>query len=220
MSDYGAQPNDGMLAQDRLKVFCIGDSRMVGNFSTSLGGCRMELFQSLRNRLGYSPRFVGSDSYNSFIFPMCGMSGETTAGIITRLATQAALYPNCNVIIIDIGVNDAIGGTAAATIANDVDSIVTTLRAQSPNAVILVALTVDYDTFTSQVVAYNAALTTKMQARNDYAANPALAKTSLYDMYTAIGPYGGTYFANGGHLNAAGYTIEANGWYNKIINVF
>lgn len=220
MPDYGGQPNDSLAIADRRKVFCIGDSRTVGNFSTALGGYRFDLFTKLRNRWGHSPRFVGSDSWNSFIFPMCGMSGENTAGIISRLATQAPLFPNCDVILLDIGVNDAIVGTAPATIVANVTSILATLRTYSPNAVILVAKTVDYDTFTSQVVAYNAALDTAIQARGDYSASPAIAKTSLYDMYTDIGPYGVTYFANAGHLNAAGYAIETLGWYNKIITVF
>lgn len=207
------------MSSARLSIFCVGDSRTVGNFSTELGGYRFGLFNAVRNKIGYAPRFLGSDAANAFFLPLCGASGDKTADCNTKITTQAPLFSNASFVLIDIGVNDAIIGTAAATIASNTNAIVDIARTYSPNATIIVAKTCDYSGFNAEVVAYNAALTTTISQRADYSASPAVAKTSLYDLYSDIGTYSGTYFANAGHLNAAGYAIEASGWYNKMVSL-
>ena len=206
-------------SQDRLSLFCIGDSRCVGNFSTDRGGYRYGFFTRLQTKLGYDPRLCGSNFWNSFVLPCCAQSGDRVADCLTKVTAQSPLFLGMNLVLIDIGVNDAIVGTTPATIISGVNSIIDQVRTYSPNAIVIVTKTVDYNGFTSLVTAYNSALGTAMALRGDYAVNPAIGKTSLYDANTDIGPYSVTYFANDGHNNAAGYDIIAAGYYNKIASL-
>ncbi len=208
------------MSSARMSLFCCGDSITVGNFSTEQGGYRMPLFLKMQKRLGYSPRFVGSDSANSFIFNCMGVSGGFSANLAASAIIQSPLFPNTTAAIIHIGTNDMLGAIAHATITANVISVINSLRSNSPDITIWVAKIIDCNGHTAEVDAYNVSLTTAIQGIASYSSINLLGKTMLIDMNAVLGPYNVTNYGNGTHPNATGYGIMADGWYNQLATLF
>lgn len=215
-----SSPTIGLRSKDRISFACCGDSITVGNFSTSLGGWRMGFFNSMRNHLGYDPKFSGSDSANSFIFNLIGASGETSTGLLSRVTTQSPLFPNTTIALINIGINDVLGAVPNSTITANTISIINQLRTDSPSITIWVANLIDRNTYTAQVNSYNTDLFTALQGIASYSASNVVGKTMHINMNAVVGPYSGTNYADNTHPNATGYALMTNGWYNQVSTIF
>lgn len=180
----------------------------------------MELFYALQTHLGHAPRFTGSNQVTTCPLPNCATSGYTSAQILTAVQTQSPLFTNTKCYLIDAGTNDVIAGTANATITANIISTIDQIRTDNSTATIFVANLYDRSGKTSEIQSLNTALATAIQGIASYSATPTLGKTMLYDQYTVIGAYSGTNYSDVTHLNATGYTLAANGWYNQIITLF
>jgi len=218
---FSSSGANNVAKANRFGVMPIGDSRTAGNGSTALGGYKRELFESLRNHLGHAPRFCGTDQAATCVLPNCAVSGLTSAQILTAVQAQSPLFPTCNVYLIDSGTNDVIAGTANSTITANILSTISQIYTDNPNATVIVANLYDRSGKSAEITAFNAALATAVAGHAKYSATPAIGKCFLYDQYSVIGPYGaGTLYGDVTHLNAAGYTIAAAGWYNQIITLY
>lgn len=205
---------------NRFSVMPIGDSRTAGNGSTALGGYKIGLFQLLMNHVGHSPRFCGTDQAGTCFTPNCAVSGLNSAQILTAVTAQSPLFPTCDVYLIDDGTNDVLAGTPTATTTANVISAINQIYADNPNATIFVGNLYDRSGFTTEIQAYNTALAAAVAGHAKYSATPARGKVMNYDQYSVLGPYTPTYWGDVTHLNAAGYALAANGWYNQIITLY
>lgn len=218
--EFNASAADSMGASARIGVMCIGDSITVGTGSTTLGGYRLGLFNSMKGRLGYSPKFVGSNDANSFIFNCCAVSGLTSAQILSLVQTQSPLFPTTNIYLIHAGTNDVLASTPTATTTGNILSMIAQIRVDNPNATIWVADIIDRSGFTSQVSTFNTALTTVVQGVASYSATNVRGKTMMVDINAALGPYNVTNYSDVTHPNVVGYALVTTGWYNQIITLF
>lgn len=218
----GSRQGDSTPSAERLSIMCCGDSRTHGTAggTTVRGAYRFTLNSLLTTRKGFAPRFIGGTSDTGITWNMCGQGARTTTTLLTDIQAQSPRFPSTQIFLIDIGANDVNTGVATATSTANVDSMITQIRIDSPNATIWVAKIFDIEAKSAQVVTYNDALTAKMALRSDYSATNVLAKTMMYDLYTLVGPYGPTNFSNALHCNDTGYDVVANGWYNQIITLF
>lgn len=198
----------------------IGDSRTAGNGYTVKGGYKMELFYSLQSRIGYAPRFVGTNQVSTCPLPNCATSGYTSAQVLTAVQAQSPLFPTTNVYLLDSGTNDVLAGTATATTLANVLSTIDQIYTDNPSATIFMGNIYDRSGFTAAIQAHNIALAAAVVAHAKYSATPAIGKVMLYDQYTVIGPYDVANFGDLSHLNSTGYTLAAAGWHNQIITLY
>lgn len=217
---YSASVTDTMPSAARLGVMCIGDSITVGTGSPSLGGYRMGLFTQMRAHLAYSPKFVGSNDANSFIFNCCATAGFTSAQILTSVQAQSPIFPTTNIYLIHAGTNDVLASTPTATTTGNILSMIAQIRVDNPNATIWVADIIDRSGFTTQINTFNPALTTAVQGIASYSATNVIGKTMMVDINAALGPYNVTNYSDVTHPNAIGYALVTMGWYNQIITLF
>lgn len=218
--DYNSNPSDPILSSERLSIMPIGDSRTAGNGSTARGGYKLGLFQKLQAHLNYAPRFVGSNQVATCFLPNCATSGYTASQILTAVQAQSPLFPNTDVYLIDAGTNDVIAGTSAGTIVTTVLSIEAQIRTDNPGATIFIANLYDRSGSTSGIITFNGVLATGVAGLADYSATPAIGKTMFYDQYAVLGSYTPTYWGDVTHLNIAGYSLAANGWYDQIVTIY
>lgn len=206
---------------DRFSLMPIGDSRTAGNGSTALGGYKIQLFRLLQDHLGHAPSFCGTDQAGTCFLPNCAVSGLHSTQILSAVTAQSPLFPGCKIYLIDAGTNDVIAGTATATTTGNILSMISQIYTDNPNATVIVANLYDRSGKEAEITAFNTALATAVAGHAKYSATPAIGKCFNYDQYSVIGPYGaGTLYGDVTHLNAAGYTVAANGWYNQIITLY
>ena len=218
--DYTPNSLDSIPAASRLSVMPIGDSRTAGNGSTVRGGYKLGLFQKLQSRLGYAPRFTGSNAVATCFLPNCATSGYTAAQILSAVQTQSPLFPTTNVYLLDAGTNDVIAGTAASTIVTTVLAIEAQIRTDNPSATVFIANLYDRSGSSAGITAFNSALATGVAGLSNYSSTPTAGKTMFYNQYSVLGPYSVTYWGDVTHLNAAGYNLAADGWFNQIAAVY
>lgn len=195
-----------------LKVMCVGDSITYGFNSTDAGGYRSELFTGLNARLGYLPMSAGFDIYGYLgRNKMCGLSGERTDETLVRTLVQMPTFKP-DYIFLHTGTNDttqlatSAGPNSVAQSMVYLTSILNSTFAANPECRLFICTIIDNGTYHSQVVTYNTALTTLVQARPEYAKGNLI----LVDMYTAMGLYSTSTWGDATHPNAAGYTVMAN----------
>lgn len=217
---FSASFADVMPAAARLGVLCIGDSITVGTGSTALGGYRMGLFTQMQSHIGYSPKFVGSNDANSFIFKCCAVTGYTSAQILTLVQTQSPVFPTTNIYLIHAGTNDVLSGVPTATTTGNIISMIDQIRSDNAEATIWVADIIDRSGYTAEVNTFNTALNTAIQGIPSYSSTDVLGKTMLINMNAIVGPYSPSTYSDATHPNAAGYALMTTGWYNKIITLF
>lgn len=218
--EFSANVSDSIMSSERLSLVTGGDSIMVGVGSTSMGGWRFGLFSQLNSRVGYAPKFVGRDWANNFLFPQCGVSGDTSTQLLARVQTQSPLFPNTRIGLLEIGINDILSGVQTATILANTNSILDRWRTDSPGMTIWVANLIDRSGSTSAVNAYNSALAVSLAGRSDWSATNVLGKTMLIDMFSVLGPYNAANYSDLIHPNATGYALMTTGWFNQIATLF
>lgn len=103
-------------AQDDLVVVAFGDSLTAGYNIGAEEAFPARLEAALRDR-GYPVRVVNA-----------GVSGDTTAGGLARLDWMLADAPD--VVIVELGANDALRGMDPALTEANLDAILTRLRAE------------------------------------------------------------------------------------------
>lgn len=204
----------------RRRYMPVGDSLVVGTPNDSArGGWREVLVGKTYNGLPW--KSVGGQVSGNFgENRMCGAAGQTAIDLAAKMIEQAPQFLTNAVgdepdplVLIHAGTNDCTqlnsGGTPLlSTSMTAYSNILNYIRTANAKARVYAALIIDNQVAHTQVVAYNAALTTLIQARADYTDG----YVKIVDMYTALGLYSGTYWADGTHLNTAGYKVKGLAW--------
>jgi acyl-CoA thioesterase-1 len=99
---------------DRPVILALGDSITAG-FGVDVGSGWPELLQQLLDSAGYKYRVVNA-----------GVSGDTSAGGLSRLEALLALKPR--VLILELGGNDGLRGTPASSTRANLEEIIVTSR--------------------------------------------------------------------------------------------
>lgn len=210
-----------------VTIMPAGDSLAQGvgdTTTTAVGGYRMMLLSSMTSRLGFQPRFVGDNNTNSSAWGFCGVSGLRVDELYEApyIYTQVPQF-RPDVIPLHIGTNDCTqlhnltpGYKTLAESRASYTTLLDYIRTTSPNTIVLACLIIDNNTAHSEVVAYNTAINTDIQARSDYASG----KVKIVDMYTGVGLYSATNYADGSHLNYAGYTLMAATYQTALNTIF
>lgn len=207
----------------QLKVMFVGDSLTVGvgdTLTLATGGYKTQLIAGINARIKTQALYVGSQFNNG---RMCGASGMTAGEIAVNpyLIVQVPQYTP-DVIFLHIGTNDCTQrnttGTPTLTKSRaDVTKVLDNIRNNAPNCIVFIARIIDNQTAHNEVVEFNeTAIDIDVPLRADYAAG--LVK--IVDIYNAVGLYSTDTFADGSHLNSAGYTLEANAWQTAFNLVF
>lgn len=204
----------------RRRYMVVGDSLAVGTPNDiARGGWREVLVGKTYNSLPW--KSVGGQSSGNFgENRMCGQAGQTVTDLATKMLEVAPQFlsnvvgdePD-PVVLIHAGTNDCTqlnsgGSPLLATSMASYTNLLNYIRNANATARVYAALIIDNQTAHTQVVAFNSALTTLIQARTDYASG----YLKIVDMYAALGLYSGTYWADGTHLNTAGYKVKGTAW--------
>lgn len=208
---------------DRLQVSFCGDSLTNGNQSTTTGGYRARLLSLIAATYNdFYPNVVGSDFNNTYSYGMIGASGMRSDQILnTYLIPELATIP-CptmpvapDIVFLLAGTNDMLQGVAKSTWLGYEEDIIDAFRAANTNCHVFVGNLIDRDTYTATVADWNTSLLSTLQARSDW-------NTFVHhvDLYSAVGAYGATYYADQTHPNTAGYNLMANAWYTAYESIF
>lgn len=198
----------------QFRIMLCGDSITAGVGSTSTGGYRSSLMQSMINTFSSTKvEFVGSDSVN-IGGRMCGTSGLTTAELAASryLGSQVKAYKP-DVITILIGANDCTqlhnltpGYPTLAQSRASYTAMLDAIRVDAPYCVVFACKAIDNNTAGAEVIAYNDAIFGDILLRSDY--QSGLIK--IVDTYTDVGPYSAINYADGTHPNYNGYLLISN----------
>lgn len=201
---------------DRQQVAFVGDSLTNGNQSVNTGGYRSRLMQFIAAMNDdVPPNVVGADYNNTYSYAMIGASGMRSDQILdTYVTPQLAAVPSItmaavpDVVFLLAGTNDMLQGVAKATWLGYEEDIIDAFRTANPNCHVFVGNLIDRDTYTATVVDWNTDLLSTLQARGDW-------DTFVHhvDLYTAVGAYGATFYADQTHPNTKGYNLMADAWF-------
>lgn len=108
-----------------INVLCLGDSLTAG-----YGLSRSQAYPALLDQKARAAGFQ-CDVINA------GVSGDTTGGGLRRL--PQFLRHKVDVLIIELGINDAFRGTPVETMRTNLQAIIDQTRAKWPNAQIIIA---------------------------------------------------------------------------------
>lgn len=208
---------------NRQQIVFSGDSITAGNGSTSTGGYRHDLLTYLTDYYdNVTPNVIGGDYANSFSYPIIGLSGITSATLkTTYVEPQLAAIPSVtmptapDVVFLLIGTNDFLTSVSKATWLSNLTSIISSFRTANANCHIFVGNLIDRSTYTATVTDWNSSLATTLAGISGY-------NTFIHpvDLYTAMGPYGATYYGDVTHPNTAGYSLLASAWWTAYQSVF
>lgn len=161
------------------------------------------------------PNVVGADYNNTYSYAMIGASGMRSDQILSTYVTpQLAAIPSItmpvapDVVFLLAGTNDMLQGVAKATWLGYETSIIDAFRAANTDCHVFVGNLIDRDTYTSTVTDWNTDLLAMLQARADWG-----TFVHHVDLYTAVGPYGATYYADLTHPNTSGYNLMGAAWF-------
>lgn len=218
------------------RFLCIGDSITQDTVSPTEGAYRYYLKPLLDAYIGSDIVFVGDDTavglglsgvFNSVTSNnrMCGTSGQRIDEINSTYSPatdMAGWYPDY--VLIHIGTNDMtqlnsgawVGGSVAISIAN-LSTLLDTIRAGRSDCVVFVCQLIPNQTAGAEtnIVAWNAALTTMVNARSD------AANIIIVDQHTAFtsNPNWATDYMNDNtHPKSAGKSVMATTFYNSFVS--
>jgi lysophospholipase L1-like esterase len=187
----------------------MGDSITVGTTSVNGRGFRNKVFGAIISRIGNKQlvRPVGASNNG-----MCGTSGLTVSEVTASpYATEQLSQFKPDVIFLAIGMNDctqlnSVGSPTLATSRANLTTLLNLIRTTLPSCIVFLTKINDNNTAHTEVVNYNAAITTDTELRSDFSSG--LIK--WVDDYTDLGLYSATYWADGTHPNMLGFDIMAN----------
>lgn len=217
-ASYLATPGDVVMfiagkPAPRRRVLFTGDSKVVGtgNANTVVyGGYRAWcLHGKTSGNLPWRP--VGSQQNGNFMpNEMCGVTGETIAQTAARIGVDAPQFlvdiPGwaAPVVVLDIGTNDVVNAVATGTSVAAYTTMLNSIVAANPAALIFVCSQIDRNTSTAGINTLNTAL------RAMWAARPEWGVTMFeINLNTAVGAYSVTNYADGTHLNEEGHILAS-----------
>lgn len=192
-----------------FKVMFMGDSITVGATSANGRGFRNKVLNAIISRLGNKFLIRPSGASNN---AMCGTSGLTVAEVTASpYATEQLSQFKPDVIFLAIGMNDCtqlqnIGTPTLAVSRANLTILLDLIRTTLPSCIVFLTKINDNNTAHTQVVNYNAAITTDTESRPDFVSG--LIK--WVDDYTDLGLYSATYWNDATHPNSLGFEIMAN----------
>ncbi len=192
-----------------LRVMPLGDSITAGDDEN--GTYRLDLWYYLQSA-GVSVDFVGSLNSGPKGLPDKDHEGHWawhTFDFFGPLEDWVAHYQP-DVVLLMIGSNDVFTYDPVETIAARLDSLVATVYAYAPGALVLVASIppIDNASITERAEAYNLGMRTAVEARLR-----AGCRIAFVDMYSRVSL--GDLF-DGLHPSAAGYKKMAQTWFEAI----
>jgi lysophospholipase L1-like esterase len=187
---------------------------------------RQSLFEFLaRPSAGPSVVFLG-DSITEFCewdellgIPVInrGISGDTTADVLSRLDAVSIIQPTS--VFLMVGINDAADRVRVAAAAHNYREIIQHIRVSSPKTIIYVQSVLPvYSPMADQLLGHGrgAEINQWVRAMNeqirDLADNKSVIFLDLRDDLSPRGELDSRYSADGVHLNGAGYGV----WKNKV----
>lgn len=200
----------------RKQIAFVGDSLTLGNWSLTTGGYRSTLLAQLAavQPGGYYPNVVGAD-FTSYSYPMIGYSAMRTDQILDLYVTpQLAAIPSItmpiapDVVFLVASGNDLLQGRSQALAMADLSSIIDAFRNAKSTCHVFVGSLIDMDLNTANMQNWSAAIQAMVQARGDYN-----TQVHFVDLFSALGFYTPTLWADDKHPNTAGYAILGNAWY-------
>lgn len=202
-------PVAGASALPALRIMPLGSSSTVGAGSLDTAGFRQPL-EVLLTRDGIAYDMVGSQQ--SGPLSMADRDHEGHGGW-----TMALMQPQLvgwmvrqhpDLVLLQVGTNDLLAGTPAATVAQRLDTMLTTIRATSSAGVIVAGVWAPLRTRLAARAEY-ARLAATVVARHRFAGE----HVTFADTSTLLGP--GDLF-DGLHPDAAGYRKVADMWEREI----
>lgn len=192
-----------------LRIMPLGTSSTVGAGSLATAGFRMPL-EALLTRDGIAYDMVGSQQSGP-----PGMADRDNEGhggwTMARMQPQVAGWvtrQRPDLVLLQVGTNDLLSGVAPATVAQRLDTMITTIRANSCAGVIVAGVWAPLRNRPAARAEY-ARLAAAVVARHRSAGEPV----TFVDTSTLLGPAD---IADGLHPDAAGYRKIAAMWEREI----
>jgi lysophospholipase L1-like esterase len=155
-------------------IVAVGDSITKGDWDTAIGGGWVTRLRDKLRRM-----YPGA----AFAVRNAGVDGDTTAGVLARLARDV-LAPRPTLVIVSIGTNDFTAGVPPRTFAAELHLLVGRLRAAPSAPVVVLASMLPFAGLTRAQLAAE-------RAYNDIIRRTAAAMhvgyLDLFDMWLALG---------------------------------
>jgi len=190
-----------------IRLLPLGDSITFGVGSSDGNGYRNLLHNLLSP--GNTVDFIGSikagtmaDNDNE------GHSGYTITQIAGTVSNSKALPARPNVVTLMAGTNDVYGSEGMATAPNRLSSLIDKIRSACPDAVVIVATLIPMVGDSTQVPAYNSAITQQVNQRASQGQHILIANMSAISVSDEVSDHI--------HPNDGGYVKMGNAWYAAI----
>ena len=107
----------GATAQAQIRIVALGDSNIKGKGLLEGDAYPARLERALRAK-GHNVTVANA-----------GINGDTTKGVLSRMNSDVP--QGTQIVILSVGINDTFGGVSAATVATNINTIISRLRGRN-----------------------------------------------------------------------------------------